>query len=155
MIFDSVKNTDLYKGLSATLDAALDYMKEHDLNAMEPGRYPVCGGKVLVIVKKGYETREESTAKWESHRKNLDIQYMLEGEEVIGFAPAGDLEVRTPYEEEGDKALYYNPDWKGFRTHLKAGDFIVLFPDDAHATCMDPNGQRFTCNKAVIKVAID
>lgn len=155
MIFDSVKNTELYKGLSANLDAALDYMKENDLNAMEPGRYPVCDGKVLVIIKKGYETKEEELAKWESHIRDMDIQYMLEGEEVIGFCQKDELEVSVPYDEKSDKFLYANPDFKGFRTHLKAGDFIVLFPDDAHATCLHPNGRKFTCNKAVIKVRID
>ena len=155
MIFDALKNVDLYKGLSRNLDAALTYMQEHDLNAMEPGRYPVCDGKVLVIIKKGYSTRDDSTANWESHRRDLDIQYLLEGEEVIGYCPIDALAVRVPYDEKADKILYHNEDMKGFKPHLHPGDFLVLFPDDAHATCLHPDGKQFTCNKAVIKVAIE
>ena len=54
MIFDSIRNADIYKAISPNLAAALEYMQENDLEAMEPGRYPVADGKVLVIIKKGY-----------------------------------------------------------------------------------------------------
>ena len=153
MIFDSVKNCELYEGISPNLKAALDYMRENDLNQMEPGRYPVASGKVLVIIKKGYETKDDALAKWESHRRDIDIQYLLEGEERIGYAPVDALTPRTEYDEDSDKILYNNENGAGYAVHLKAGDFLVLFPDDAHATCLHP-GAPCTCNKAVIKVAI-
>ena len=50
MIFDSIKNSALYEKISPNLKLALDYMQENDLNQMEPGRYPVADGKVLVII---------------------------------------------------------------------------------------------------------
>ena len=81
MIFDSIKNSALYEKISPNLKLALDYMQENDLNQMEPGRYPVADGKVLVIIKKGYSTKDAAQAKWESHRRDIDIQYLLEGEE--------------------------------------------------------------------------
>ena len=153
MIFDSIKNSALYEKISPNLKLALDYMQENDLNQMEPGRYPVADGKVLAIIKKGYSTKDAAQAKWESHRRDIDIQYLLEGEEVIGWAPADALEPSAPYDGDSDKILYRN-DGKGFSTHLTAGDFLILFPDDAHATCLHP-GRPCVCNKAVIKVAIE
>ncbi len=153
MIFDSIKNAGIYEGISANLKAAIDYMKNHDLNAMEPGRYPVADGKVLVIIKKGFSTKEMDQAKWESHRKDIDIQYLLEGEEVIGYCPTSEIKPCTEYDEKTDKILYTN-DGHGFMTHMKAGDFLILFPDDAHATCLNP-GYVSVNNKAVIKVAIE
>lgn len=153
MIFDSVKNSKLYEGISPNLKAALDYMKENDLNQLEPGRYPVADGKVLVIIKKGYSTKDYDQAKWESHRRDIDIQYLLEGEELIGYAPVDALAPRTEYDEATDKILYIN-NGEGYLARLKAGDFLVLFPGDAHATCLHP-GAPCVCNKAVIKVAIE
>lgn len=153
MIFDSVKNSVLYEKISPNLKAALDYIREHDLNQMEPGRYPAVDGKVQIIIKKGYSTKDAAQAKWESHRRDIDIQYLLEGEETIGWAPADALEPITAYDADSDKILYRN-DGKGFSTHLKAGDFLVLFPNDAHATCLHPD-RPCMCSKAVIKVAIE
>ena len=154
MIFDSIKNADLYKGLLPNLDMALQYMQDNDLNAMEPGRYPIGDGEVLVIIKKGFPTKDDEKANWESHRRDIDIQYLLEGEEVIGYCNINELEVREPYDEGKDKILYHNEEMKGFKTHLKKGDFLILFPEDAHATCLHPHGVPATGNKAVIKVAL-
>ena len=153
MIFDSIKNADIYKSISPNLAAALDYMRENDLGAMEPGRYPVADGKVLVIIKKGYSTKDPSEAKWESHRRDIDIQYLLSGEENIGYGRASAMEPRTEYDEQSDKILYH-PGSNGFLMNLKPGDFAILFPDDAHATCLDPES-RTVCSKAVIKVRIE
>ncbi len=154
MIFDNIKNADLYKGLLPNLDLALQYMQENDLNAMEPGRYPVADGKVLVIIKKGFASKDDAQANWESHRRDIDIQYLLEGDEVIGFCNVNELEVRVPYDEGKDKILYHNEEMKGFKTRLKKGDFLILFPEDAHATCLRPEGLQGGGNKAVIKVAL-
>ena len=154
MIFDTIKNYELYQGVSANLRAALQYMHDNDINRMEPGRYPVADGKVLVIVKKGYGTRTEEQANWENHRKNIDIQYLLEGREEIAVCRTGLLEKKTEYNEAADKQLFVN-DGKGFRVRMSAGDFLVLFPDDAHATCLHPTDGPSTNNKAVIKVLIE
>ena len=153
MIFDSIKNADIYREITPNLKAALDYMKDNDLNAMEPGRYPIADGKVLIIIKKGFTTKNEEEAKWESHRKDIDIQYLLEGEEVIGYCPVSEIKPCTEYDEKADKILYAN-NGHGFMTRMKKGDFLILFPDDAHATCLNP-GKCSVNNKAVIKVAIE
>lgn len=156
MIFDNINNAGLYEGISANLKIALDYMKENDLSKMEPGRYPIADGKVLVIIKKDYSTKDLSLAKWESHKRDIDIQYLLAGEEKIGYCSTKLLEVKEEYDEKSDKILYHNDDFKGFMTHLRAGDYLILFPEDAHATLFHPaEGQPCICSKAVIKVAID
>ena len=153
MIFDSIHNAQRYETISTNLKIALEYMRENDLAAMDPGRYSLAEGKVLVIIKKGYLTKEQDQAKWESHLQNIDIQYMLEGREQIGVAPAEQLQPRTEYDQESDKILYTHED-QGFMTCLDKGDFLILFPGEAHATCLNAGGLH-TCNKAVIKVALE
>jgi YhcH/YjgK/YiaL family protein len=152
MIFDNVKNASLYSNISSNLKAALNYMQNNDLNSFENGRFEIADGNVTVIIKKGYNTKEEEQCKWESHQKYIDIQYLLEGQEQIGYCKTLDMEVKVPYDEETDKILYHNCD-KHFKTKLEPGDFIILFPDDSHKTLIA--GDKVTTNnKAVIKVLI-
>ena len=152
MIFDSIQNADLYTDISPNLKIALDYMKGHDLSAMEPGRYPLADGNVLVIIKKGFQTKEPAQCKWESHREFLDIQYLLSGKEGIGYCSAAEMKVRVPYDPESDKILYHDNE-KAFVTRLSPGDFVVLFPNDAHMTLI-ADGEITTNSTAVIKVRI-
>lgn len=152
MIFDSVQNASLYENINPNLKIALDYMKNNDLNAMEPGRYPLAGGDVLVIIKKGFQTKAPEQCKWESHLEFLDIQYLLSGREMIGCCAASQMEAKGPYDPETDKILYHGSE-KAFQTRLFPGDFIVLFPNDAHMTLI-ADGEVTTNNKAVIKVRL-
>lgn len=152
MIFDKIENASYYRNISSNLQTALDFMQDNDLNGFENGRFEIANGNVTVIIKKGYNTKEEEQCKWESHRKYIDIQYLLEGQEQIGYYKASDMEIKVIYDEENDKILYHDCD-KYFKTKLYAGDFIILFPDDAHKTLI-AGDEVTTNNKAVIKVLI-
>ena len=44
MIYGNLQHSQQYTGISPRLDCALTYLQTHDLNAMEPGRYPLNGG---------------------------------------------------------------------------------------------------------------
>lgn len=152
MIFDNVKNASLYSNISSNLKAALDYMQNNNLDGFEDGRFEIANGNVIIIIKKGYKTKEENQGKWESHEKFIDIQYLLEGQEQIGYCRVSNMEVKVPYDSKTDKTLYHNCD-KYFKTKLYPGDFIILFPDDAHKTLI-AGDEVTTNNKAVIKVLI-
>ncbi len=152
MIIDSVKNAEIYTRINPNLKVALDFIKTHDISSMEPGRYPLAEGDVLVIIKKGYSTKNEEQCKWENHRDFLDIQYLLYGREKIGYCPVSRMQAKTPYDPESDKTLYNSTD-EGFYTRLFPGDFVILFPDDVHMTLIS-DGEATINNKAVIKVKI-
>ena len=62
------------------------------------------------------------------------------------------MKVRVPYDPESDKILYHDNE-KAFVTRLSPGDFVVLFPNDAHMTLI-ADGEITTNSKAVIKVRI-
>ncbi len=76
-----------------------------------------------------YETKTESEGKLEAHRKYIDVQYVIEGEELMGYAPLGNQQILEPYKEEND-IIFYTVE-KSF-TKVSAGMFAIFFPTDVH-----------------------
>lgn len=99
MILDSVKHLNRYAGLSAAFGLAIEYLSRNDLTKLEPGRYPIAGDEVYLMIQQP-ELKKWEEGHWEGHRRYADIQVVLSGEERIGYAPAETLEPETEYSEE-------------------------------------------------------
>src|SRR5450432_1230517 len=54
-------------------DKAFAFLRTHDLANIEKGDYPLAGDSVVVKVTYG-PAKEEDKAKWESHKKFIDLQ---------------------------------------------------------------------------------
>ena len=65
----------------------------------------------------------------EAHRKYLDIQYIVKGKEVMGWAPLEACQPATPFNEEKDVGKY-SGDFS-YMT-IQEGMCYVAFPEDAH-----------------------
>ena len=150
MIYDSIQNISLYRGISARLDSFIDYLSGKDLCTMVPGVYEVSDGVTFTL--KEYRPRTPEEAGWESHQKNIDIQYVLAGRELMGVAPADSLSVLQPYNEQTDKTTYH-PTERESVVRLWPGMFVILFPEDAHhPTIID--GEKTENKKAVVKIRV-
>ncbi len=131
MIADISANSGLYAKVHrdfARAFAALEKCESMTLPAENGTRIEVDGVKIIV---QRYETREMSDHEFEGHRKNIDIQYMLEGREIMYWATTEGLRVTTPYDEEREFLSYdggegYTP------LRLSKGQFAIFFPTDAH-----------------------
>jgi YhcH/YjgK/YiaL family protein len=149
MIYDSLANAPLYRSLSPRIALGLDYISR--FNPATPlGRVAVDGDNVFALVQ-SYEPTPAAQRPFESHRAHIDIQYVLSGEEIIGFSPLGLLSVTTPYSAEKDFALYTGPDDRPL--FMGPGDFTILFPQDGHKPgCLwrSPGSVR----KIVVKIRI-
>lgn len=119
----------------------------NNLPSREPATYPLSCGKVMV--QKG-TTHALEGAKLEAHEKFLDIQYVLEGQEVCGWAPTDSAALTEPFNKEKDCGLYLG---SSTPITIQAGMCYVLYPEDAHAPCCHteiPN--EYT--KIVVKLAL-
>ena len=97
------------------------------LTNLEPATYPLsCGGRVMV--QQG-TTRSAQGADAEAHRKFLDIQYILSGQEVVGWANVDSLTPTVPFEEQKDVGFYTGH--FDFMV-IGQGNCYVVFPEDAH-----------------------
>lgn len=131
MIIDSIQNASRYYHLHPHFAKAFEFILAQDLANMPVSKFEIEGREIhgFVSEKEG-ATRE--TAKFESHRKYIDIQVCPAGSEEYGWKP---LEKCGPskdgYLEEKD-ALYYN-ETADIHFTITAGQFAIFFPTDVHS----------------------
>ncbi len=151
MILDSLPLWRRYAPLNPRLARGFAFLEQLPANAAE-GRHAIDGDAVYAMVQR-YRTRPVAEMQLEAHRRYIDIQYLLSGREVIHWAAlAGLAEPRKPYDAATDAALYATtPDMTPVQ--LQAGQFAILFPDDAHAPCC-AWGDPAEVLKVVVKVEV-
>ena len=128
-------------------DKAFAYLKEHDLKTLAKGKYAIDGENVYASVTESPSRDFDSTG-WESHRRYIDLQYVIDGEELIGVYPVAKATVTKPYDEKKDVANY-SADGKLYAA--TPGTFFIFFPSDAHRPNITPGGNKVV-KKIVIKV---
>ena len=129
-------------------DKAFAFLKEHDLKTLPKGKYPIDGANVFATVTED-PTKDFDKTGWESHRKYIDVQCVIIGEERMGKWPVANVtSVTKPYDEAKDVANYTAP---GKFYNIPAGTFIIFFPTDAHRPNITPGGNKVV-KKIVIKV---
>ncbi len=130
MIFDHISNISTYKGLSPNIALGLDFLKQVKPDT-PVGTYQI-NQHVKAIVSE-YETKAENEHGYEAHRKNIDIQYLLTGEERIAYLPIEKLKETKAYNEEKD-ATFYSADLSLHPSYLSllSGYFAIFFPQDGH-----------------------
>lgn len=148
MIFDTLENVDNYKGLGRVYDA-LKFLSETDFSKIELGRYELDGDNIFYMVQ-SYDTDPSKTVS-EAHRKYIDIQFMVEGEEIIGVADISSEKELIEAKEEND-VWFYN--CKTEPLTLSAGKYMVLYPNDLHCPGVATKGKALTCRKVVVKVKV-
>lgn len=148
----STKNGEEYKyDLSAPkFRTAFDFLKSTDLLDLPVGWIELDNG-VRASVQR-YTSFAEDEVYFETHEKFFDVQYVIQGEEFCGVCPREGLVVRTPYSESDDITFYENPALSG-KVLLRAGDFIVLAPSDAHKPRLTA-GEKMEIRKIVVKVPV-
>ncbi len=152
MIYDSLKNLHRYTGLTKNLDTALQYVqsKASVLNTLPEGKHPIDGDRVIIQVMT-YETKDLVQARFEAHRKYIDIQFVLDGKEACYARPLDGLEPAEPFNEEKDVGFFKGDGGAFFP--LEEGAFAVFFPWDAHKPSCDWEGKR-QVRKVVVKVKV-
>ncbi|MGZ3839068.1 MAG: YhcH/YjgK/YiaL family protein [Flavisolibacter sp.] len=127
--------------------AAFAYLKHHDLKDLSLGRHDIDGDNVYATVTES-PTKNLDSTQFESHKKYIDLQYVITGEELIAVNPVSRSIVTRPYEAKRDAANYQA---KGKTYKLTPGVFFIFFPGDAHRPGITPGGNK-TDKKIVIKI---
>lgn len=130
-------------------DKAFAFLKEHDLKTLAKGKHDIDGENVYASVTESPSKDLDST-QWESHRKYIDIQYVIDGKELIGVSAVSQSAVIKPYDEKKDVANYST---KGKMLNAMPGTFFIFFPSDVHRPNITPGGNEVV-RKIVIKVRV-
>ena len=135
MIKDYLKNAKIYYNLSENLKKGFEWLEKTNLKKLSDGKYEIEGNQVYASVQT-YETKDD--ANYESHRKYIDIQYMINGVEKVGVTDLANCKTCIEYDNERDLEFYtINSDEEYIE--LAEGQFIVLYPNDAHKPSITKN----------------
>jgi YhcH/YjgK/YiaL family protein len=151
MIIDSINNLKNYSSVIPHLPAITSFLIEKNISALEEGKYPVEGENVFLIIQK-YTTKPEGDKRWESHRKYIDIQYVISGSEYMGHSLITNLIPADEYNESKDILFYKEINSNFSRLFVYEGFFAVFFPEDGHKPGCHIS-ESFNVKKAVIKVS--
>lgn len=151
MIVDNIKNIAQYKALPE-LAQVVEYLECHDLRDLPVGTTHIDGDNLYVMIQNPTLKRVED-ARPEAHELYADLQLIIEGEEIMGYAPIKDLGEPTENPEGKDICFYDGKGGAAFsQIVFKAGDFAVFYPQDGHAPCISNGAEKDI--KAVFKIRL-
>ena len=135
MIVTDLEHLGKQSPAASLLGKALYFLRRADLCGLSDGEVEIEGRRAYAIVQR-YRTALTPSPRFEFHKKYIDIQYIVSGAEVIGWAPAGRMAVTDAY--DADKDICFGTVRVGEWTpvYLPAGQLAVFYPEDAHAPKM-------------------
>lgn len=133
-------------------DKAFAFLKANDLPALELKRYEIDGANVYAPVSE-YLTKKPEEARYEGHKKYIDIQYVINGNELIGLTPSSDITgMLQEYDDAND--IYFCSVGNIENLPADPGRFFIFFPSDIHRPGLR-DGDSTLVKKIVVKVKVD
>ena len=132
------------------IQKTLEYLNNMDLKKLESGKHVI--NEWLYINVQEYMTKNISDCKYESHKKYVDIQMMINGIEAIETSDVDKLELETEYNEESD-VMFWKRKNNQMRTVITDKSYVILYPQNAHMPCIAVD-KPVKVKKLVAKVLI-
>ena len=147
MIIDALVNSKKYENLHKDFKLVFEYIKTHDLTQMECGRHEIRGNEVFFNLQE-YETKPSQ--KLEAHKKYIDIQVVITGEEYMGYTNFDNTTISEAYDSEKDVMFL-----SGNVDKLKADNktFLIFYPQDAHMPALSIK-ENTKVKKAIFKISV-
>ena len=133
MIIDKIENLKNYAQVNPLFPKVVEFIQQHDLNALEPGKYEIEGKDLFVNIQMA-KGRTPEAAVIETHNKMIDIQIPLSDAETFGYTQR-DLLPEAEYNEEKDITKIPDLAADCYLT-CQPGMMVIFFPQDGHAPCI-------------------
>ena len=149
MIIAKKTHANCYKGRHARLDKALERLQDDEFIASVGTDKVFIEGDALYAFRNEYTTVPFEETYFEAHKKYLDIQMVVSGQEMCGIADPATL--GEPFKEK--------PDFKGYHgdpeqcVTLRPDNFMIVFPGDAHRLKIAVNEPELV-SKVVFKILV-
>lgn len=133
-------------------DKAFTFLKNNDLAKLEIKKYDIDGENAYAPVSE-YLSKNEEDARFEAHKKYIDIQYVIKGFEQISVAPLSAKDkITLPYDEAKD--IEFMTVKQSLTYKATPGNFFIFFPSEIHRPCVRLN-ENMPVKKIVVKVKVD
>ncbi|QEN09575.1 DUF386 domain-containing protein [Oceanispirochaeta crateris] len=152
MILDTMAQAARYEAIHPRFKAAFDFIRNTDLSAIEVGRYEIDGTDVFALVQ-SYPSKAIEEKVFEAHKNYIDIQYIIEGVEMMGYTLPEKLTVQTPYNPEKDCEFYDHAEMT--ECIVESGTYAIFFPEDPHKPGCTVSGKAASnVKKLVLKIKL-
>lgn len=152
MIYDNIENASVYYNLGPRFEKALEFLKNYK-GQISLDKISIDGNDVFATIQNDSITYEKNPDQWECHQKFADIQFMFNGEEMFGFAQTRKLTPLSDYDSSRDIQFLKSAGSENYLT-LCSGDFVIVFPQDAHSPSRHPAGGMQKNWRVVVKVRL-
>ncbi len=150
MIVDAVRNMGRYN--IPWKEKILEFLSTLDTRVFEQPEIEIKGRELFVRPSR-YRTKIPQEGKFETHCVYMDLQYVVEGAEIMETAPGDVLEILTAYDVERDYQFFSAKEGMS-RVLVRAGEFAVFFPGEAHRPCCSPDSGARDVRKLVFKIRV-
>ena len=150
MVFDHISCLPMYRSVSAHMHHAIGFLEQADLATLPTDRHEIAAGDAYAMIQE-YQTLNVEQARWESHRKYIDVQFIVAGVERMGH---GYIDGFTPIEAYDETRDFLFHTGHGHELVVPAGMFAIFWPHDVHR----PNvaiDRPATVRKVVVKLRVD
>lgn len=149
MIFDNLSNCGIYAVSHPLFREAFDFLGRPDLSSLQCGKIDIGTHGVFALLQE-YDTRSVVEAFVECHRKYIDIQFIVRGEERMGFGmlPAA---AEVSYDPEKDLGV---TECRLDYLVIHEREFAIFFPQDAHSPGLDLEDGKRKVRKVCVKVPV-
>ena len=152
MIFTNINDKLQNSSLAKDIQFCIDYAEKNreKILSLENGSYDVGYNRIKMNVGKYFTKREEEKF-WESHKKYLDVQIMIDGSERVAFNNIRNMKEKS-FNSERDLVILDGD--KMFDVIIENGDVLVFFPNDVHKPELDifnsENEEKCEDNKKIV-----
>lgn len=147
MILGHLNTCERYEKLHALFPKAFAFLKGTDLAKLPDGKSDIDGDELFAIVSRNSDSENDN--KLEAHRKYIDIHYAAQGSDTIGWKPLHACTTAvSEFDVEKDVILFNDGDHT--TVSLKEGQFVIVYPEDAHAPLLKTKGLL----KIVLKIKL-
>ena len=145
MIYDRIENLTKYSKMDSDFNVVKEFLEKTDLSTLSVGKISITDSIYVAVHE--YIGKEELYNEYESHEKNIDVQYVYEGEEKCSIS--------------FDKAIVNEVNEKDFyltKANLKdvlilnPEVFVIFLPGELHKPALKLNENKV--KKLVFKVPV-
>ena len=148
MIYDKIKNWEKYSSVHPLFKTAFEHLTKNDVLNFPDDKYDIKEKELFVnVIHEVFKSKD--IYYHEAHKDYIDIQVALKGSFEIGIRFLDNCkDIKVEYDSKKDIVFY--GDEPSLKINLSEGEFLILFPEDAHL----PYPPKQNVTKAIYKVKI-
>ena len=132
------------------MEMAFDFLENINADEFTEGKTEIIGNHLFAngMVR---ETKDFAEYIWESHKKYLDIHFLVEGEERIFYGPEDKMTEVIPYNNDKEITVF---EGNGTEVYYPQNGFIIFLPGEIHKALVHTSMPE-AVKKVVIKLGLE